>query len=201
MVPVKFARMFPKAAVGIALGSGLACTNPSPPPAQPPELAVRISMFYASPPNPPLGEKTLVCYGVEHATEVRLEPPIEQVWPTVSRCFDFVPKKPSTLKLTASGKNQSVTQALEISPGAPRVHIIEVSINALEVKRGERVTVCHKTRNAKSVDIRPGTWIPTGRSLTFGCVSDQPQQDTTYVVTATGADGDTDTERVTARVK
>src|SRR5882724_7153394 len=121
MVAVKFRRMFRAGAAGVLL-CGAGC-GPAPlPPAQPPELAVRITMFYASPPNPPLGEKTLVCYGVENATEVRLEPPVEQVWPTVSRCFDFVPRKASTLKLTATGKNQSVTQSLEISPGAPRVH-------------------------------------------------------------------------------
>jgi hypothetical protein len=178
-----------------------ACSSSAPPPSAPPVLGVRIINFYASPPNPPHGEKTLVCYGVENATEVRLDPPVEQVWPAVSRCFNFVTDKPAVLKLTASGKNQSVTQSLEISPGAPLPHIIEVSINALEVARGEKVTVCYKAKNAVSVDIRPGTWIPAAHTPTFGCVWHQPEQATTYVVTATGAGGDTDTERVTARVK
>ncbi len=177
-----------------------ACSK-SPPPAEPPAVTVRITQFYAAPPSPPLGQKTLVCYGVENATEVRLDPPIEHVWPAVSRCFNFVPDKPATLKLTASGRNQSVTQSLEISPGAPLAHIIEVSINALEVKRGEKVVVCYKAKNAVSIDIRPGAWIPAARNLAFGCVTDQPKQTTTYVVTATGSTGDVDTERVTARVK
>jgi hypothetical protein len=167
-------------------------------PASPP---VKITAFYASPPNPPLGEKTLVCYGVENASEVALDPPVEKVWPAISRCFDFTTSKPVKLKLTANGGNGSVTQALDIAPGAPRVQIVEVSINSVEVKRGEPVMVCVKAKNAAKLEIAPGEWRPEGRSQGFGCIEHHPISTTTYVVTATGVDGAVDTERVTARVK
>jgi hypothetical protein len=60
--------------------------------------------------------------------------------------------------------------------------------------------VCYKATNAVVVTINPGVCIEPHRP-DLGCVSDQPQRSTTYVVTATGARGDTDSERVTARVK
>jgi hypothetical protein len=50
------------------------------------------------------------------------------------------------------------------------------------------------------VTVKPGVWIEPHRP-DLGCVSDQPKRSTTYVVTATGARGETDSERVTARVK
>jgi hypothetical protein len=113
-----------------------ACSKPLPPrtdaPKAPTPEPVKITQFYA-PPNPPSGEKMLICYGVENAKEVRLDPPVETVFPAMARCFEYTPKKAVTLKLTAIGENSSVTQSLEVRPGAPRVHIIEVSINSLTV--------------------------------------------------------------------
>jgi len=161
---------------------------------------VRITQFYAAPANPPKGEKTLVCYGVENATEVQLDPAVEKVWPSISRCFDLVPAKEMTLTLTATRGAERVSQSTTIRPGAPAVKIIEVSINRIDVARGQTVTVCYKTKNAKTVTIEPGSWIEP-HSPEAGCVAHHPQQTTTYTVTATGPGGDTDVEHVTARVK
>ena len=41
----------------------------------------RILQFYARDAVLPLGEKTLLCYGVEGAKTVRLKPAIDSVWP------------------------------------------------------------------------------------------------------------------------
>ena len=142
----------------------------------------------------------MLCYGVDNASVVRLEPPVEKVWPSMSRCFPITPVKPVTYTLTAERGDQRVSQTLTVTPGPPPVKIVEVSINKLEVARGEAVTVCYKVKNAVAVTIRPGVWInPHGPDV--GCIRDQPKQTTTYVVTATGAGDVTDTERVTARVK
>jgi hypothetical protein len=80
------------------------------------------------------------------------------------------------------------------------VKIIEVSINKLDFARGETATVCYKVKNASTVTIRPGIWV-NPHDARLGCIHDQPKQTTTYVVTATGVDGNTDTEKVTAKVK
>jgi hypothetical protein len=160
---------------------------------------VRITQFYVAPPNPPRGEKAMLCYGVDNASSVRLEPDIERLWPAMSRCFQIVPTKPVTYTLIAERGAEHVSQSLTVNPGAPPVRIIEVSINKLQVKPEELVMVCYKVKNAASVTIQPGVWV--SRDAGFGCVQDRPKRTTTYLVTATGADGATDTERVTAQVK
>jgi hypothetical protein len=160
---------------------------------------VRITMFYASPAQPPEDEKTLLCYGVENATAVRLEPPVDRVWPTSTRCLE-IPTRAATYTLTAERGSDRVSQSVTVTPVPPKVKLVEVSINKLEFAPGEKATVCYKARNAVGVAIKPGVWIEPHRP-DLGCVSDQPQHSTTYVVTATGVRGETDSERVTARVK
>ena len=161
---------------------------------------VRITQFYASPPNPPKGEKSLVCYGVENATDVRLDPPVERVWPSPSHCFDFTPLKETVLTLTAARGPEQAMQTITLNPGPPEAKLLQVSINKVEASAGDEITVCFKARNATRVALRPGK--PYGpQSPEQGCVQDKPQRTTTYVVTATGAAGDIDTERVTVKVK
>jgi hypothetical protein len=159
---------------------------------------VLITMFYASPANPSSDEKTSLCYGVENATEVRLDPAVESVWPSISRCFE-IPAKAQTYTLTAVRSGERVSQSVTVRPGAPLVKIIEVSINKLDFASGEQATVCYKVKNAVDVTIQPGAWIEPHRP-DLGCIQDRPHHTTTYTVTATGAGGDTDSERVTARV-
>ena len=161
---------------------------------------VRITQFYASPANPPRGEKTLLCYGVENATEVRLDPPVERVWPAMARCFEIDSAKEATYKLTAARGAESVSQSVTVKPGPPAVKIIEVSINKLQFAPGEPATVCYKAKNAVKTAIEPGTWIDP-HTLAFGCIADHPRRTTTYTVTVTGVAGDTDSEHVTAKVR
>ena len=180
--------------------SGPAGSQPRQNAPTPAAAPAKITQFYAQPAHPHKGEKTLLCYGVEDATEVRIDPPVEKLWPALSRCFDVPSEKTVTYTLTASGAGGSARQSLAVAVAPPAAHIIEVSINKLDFAPGETVTVCYKAKSAKNVSIRPGTWIEP-HTLENGCISDRLQQNTTYVVTATGAGGDTDVERVTARVK
>ncbi|MBZ5604815.1 MAG: hypothetical protein LAO79_21165 [Acidobacteriia bacterium] len=161
---------------------------------------VRITQFYASPRNPPQVEKTLVCYGVANAREVRLDPPVERLWPSIARCFDFVPAQETKFTLIAANGNAQVTQSIDIVPGPPAVKLIEVSINKIEAEPGEQITVCYKAKNAVDVEVRPGRWL-NPHTMDLGCVSDRPQKNTTYVVRVTGAGGDLDTEKVTVKIK
>src|SRR5689334_21678826 len=96
---------------------------------KPSKAPVRITQFYASPPNPPQGEKALVCYGVENATQVRLEPPVERLWPTAARCFDFTPSENTRLTLIASRGPDQASQTIALQPGPPQVKLLQVSIN------------------------------------------------------------------------
>jgi hypothetical protein len=163
------------------------------------QAAPRITMFYASPAQPSPDEKTLLCYGVENASEVHLDPPVDRLWPTVSRCLE-VPTRAATYTLTAQRGSDRVSQSVTITPLPPKAKLLEVSINKLEFAPGEQATVCYKAKNASRVTVKPGSWIEPHRP-DLGCVWDRPQHSTTYVVTATGSHGDTDSERVTASVK
>lgn len=162
--------------------------------------AVRITQFYAEP-VVAKGEKANLCYGVENAKSVKLDPPVEKVWPAMARCFPVDPSKASRYTLTAEdASGRSVSQFVEIRVGPPRPRIIEISVNKTEVKPGELVALCYKAANATSVDAGPGKWV-SSHTNDQGCLSDQPQKTTTYHVKITGGSGQTDAEQVTVVVR
>src|SRR5690348_137084 len=67
-------------------------------PAKPP---VAITQFYPTVARIGRGEQVELCYGVDNATKVTLEPPIEKVWPAQARCFAIRPASTATYTLTA----------------------------------------------------------------------------------------------------
>lgn len=161
--------------------------------------SVRITQFYVTEPKLPKGEKTKLCYGVENAKSVRLSPAVESVWPSLSRCFEIAPVQNTTYSLTATdGQGRMVSQqtAVEITP--PRPKIDYVSVSALTVKRGQKVIICYRVKNADS-DAGPGKFITT-RSPEHACLVDFPVKSTAYAVTARGPGG-VDSERVQVTVR
>ncbi len=62
------------------------------------------------------GEHTELCYGVENATKVTLDPPSpEPLKPTYRNCLDIAPKATTTYKITASNeKGQSKSESLTV---------------------------------------------------------------------------------------
>src|ERR1039458_4415091 len=71
-------------------------------PAAPPEGA-RITQFYSTLAQVGRGETALVCYGVENATAVWLEPPRHELSAAQARCVEVSPTAETTYKLTAQG--------------------------------------------------------------------------------------------------
>ena len=165
--------------------------------------AVKIAEFYATATRIGRGERSLLCYGVENAKALKLEPAAADVWPALSRCFEVRPAATTRYTLTATGADgQTVSRSATIEVGAPKPagpHIIEVTVNKLEIAKGEPVVVCYTARNAASVTITPGK--AGARTAERGCVTDNPAVTTTYQVTATGAGGQQDSERVTVKVR
>jgi hypothetical protein len=68
------------------------------------------------------GEHATICYGVNAAEHVRIDPPVEQLQPAFSRCFQVAPLRDTDYKLTAEDRTgHSVTQSLTIKVlSAPR---------------------------------------------------------------------------------
>jgi hypothetical protein len=77
---------------------------------------VKIVQFYSGNGAILQGGKAQLCYGVVNAKEVRLDPPVEKVWPSLSRCFDVAPAKTTHYTLTAEGADHKmVTASLDIT--------------------------------------------------------------------------------------
>ncbi len=77
---------------------------------------VKIVQFYSGNGAIEKGGTTQLCYGVVNAKELRLDPPVEKVWPSLSRCFDVTPLKTTHYTLTAEGADhKAVSASLDIT--------------------------------------------------------------------------------------
>lgn len=162
---------------------------------------VRITQFYSPTPTVPKGEKGKLCYGVENARSVRLEPPEADVSPSFTRCVEVDPKTDTKYTLIAEGSDGSVeNQTVEVRRGGVRTGIKEIWVNSVSVRAGEKVQVCVTAPGAVVFEGSPGQ-IMAGRPASKGCLEDRPRQTTTYHVAVTGSGGDSDEGEVTVKVK
>lgn len=60
-----------------------------------------VIVFYATPATIRRGAKSQLCYGVSNAQTVRIEPPVENVWPSFSRCVEVSPENDTVYRLIA----------------------------------------------------------------------------------------------------
>ena len=61
------------------------------------------------------GESTQLCYGVENAKTVKIDPPIEQAKPTYYHCVEITPKTTTTYTITAQdAKGNSKSESLTV---------------------------------------------------------------------------------------
>jgi len=75
-------------------------------------LGLKIVTFYAV--RVP-GHSMNLCYGLTGAKTVRIEPPVEGVWPALTRCVQVAPTKDTEYRLTAEdGAGHSVTQSVTV---------------------------------------------------------------------------------------
>ncbi len=76
---------------------------------------LKILSFYANPPAIRRGGHSSLCYGVNEAEHVRIDPPVEQLSPSLSRCFAVSPSHDTDYKLTAEDRvGHAVTQSLTV---------------------------------------------------------------------------------------
>ncbi len=82
--------------------------------------SVRIIQFYTPTREIAPGEKAILCYSVVNATTVRLDPPVERLWPAISRCFEVTPATTTRYTLTAEGADHAtVSQSIQIATRPP----------------------------------------------------------------------------------
>jgi hypothetical protein len=76
---------------------------------------LKVLMFYANPPNIRAGGKGLLCYGVANAESVTIDPVVEGVSPSLSRCVEVRPARDTTYTLLATGRSgQQASQSLKV---------------------------------------------------------------------------------------
>src|SRR5579872_356355 len=66
-------------------------------------LPVRITQFYASVGSLTVGQKALLCYGVENAKSVKISPTLQGVYPALSRCVEILPEHTTHYMIMAEG--------------------------------------------------------------------------------------------------
>ena len=76
---------------------------------------LKILDFYATPGAIRRGGHASICYGVNAAERVRIEPPVEQLHPAVSHCIEVSPLRDTDYKLIAEDHaGHAVTERLTI---------------------------------------------------------------------------------------
>jgi hypothetical protein len=186
------------------------CSSQPPPPEQAaaPPKEVKIVHFYAGSPQVERGQAGLLCYGVEGATSVRLDPPVEQLAPSPNRCIQVKPERETTYTLTAAGADgKTATQTVTVgvvaartkppAEGGPGRMISTFVAAATETAAGQPVTICYEVNGADSVKLEPS---PQTAKPGKQCVGVTPQKTTTYTLSATRG-GRTEVADLTIRVK
>ncbi len=129
------------------------------PAAVPPELdtgEVRILNFYA-PRIPERGRPFTLCYGVVNAVRVEMDPPLAELFPSISRCVQVTLQRDTRATLTAYGKDgRAVRVQIDLPVREPPPEILFVEISSREVRRGGRFTLCYGVRDAARVRVEPG---------------------------------------------
>jgi hypothetical protein len=186
----------------VLLAALIACSKSAAPSSRPAEspAPVRVTQFYASPPKISKGGRTLLCYGVDGAESVRLEPSAHKIAPSVSRCVEESPLKTTAFTLIAQGKSgASARSEVTVTVGPPAAKIQHVEVSSLETLPGEPVSICAFVENAEEISISPKT-SSTG-TKNRACFAAFPKETTTYTVKARGLGGDTDFESITVKVR
>jgi hypothetical protein len=153
---------------------------------------VKILNFYARDPAALEDSGTLLCYSVINAKSVRIEPAVEGVWPSLSRCVAIAPEKDTRYTLTAEGDNGRAVTASFLLPVRPdpekQVKISKFKVEGRDTVEGRaRYTLSFWVENAEEVSFDPPLLSPS--RLRFGRVSVSPIKPTTYTLTATDKRG------------
>jgi hypothetical protein len=185
--------------------------SPKPEPATRQEKPVlppaKIVQFYASSGEVAKGEPVTVCYGVENAKSVRVEPPVEELKPAITRCFQVTPARDTAYTLIAEGYDgESVSESFTIkvgggasSSGLEQQMIRLFAASAAEIAAGQTATLCYSVEDTTSVTIEPDVQHETPPRSRCFLVS--PSKTTTYNLTATGPGGKKERAKVTVTVR
>jgi hypothetical protein len=159
---------------------------------------LKITHLYAREGEIVEGEQGLICYGVRDAEKVWLNPPVENVGPTLTRCFFVEPRQDTSYTLTAedgAGRRVSESIHLRVRPAPPEIRMLA---SEKEIQKGDAATVCYGVEHARTVRVEP---IGLPGAPTKACVRFYPAASMTFTLVATGDAGRTDRRKFRIVVK
>ena len=83
--------------------------------------------------------------------------------------------------------------------GGNKVTVLNLSASRGTISRGETAQLCYGVSNAKTVRIDPPPVGDVWPSM-YRCIDVSPRSDTTYTITATDSQGQSDTKSINVRV-
>jgi hypothetical protein len=166
--------------------------------------ALRILNFYARDGNMTEGESTLLCYGVVNARAVRIEPPVEGVYPAISRCISIAPEGETRYRLVAEGRDGQTAEASFVLPVRPDYasfpRITAFRIAGQQAQNGRPVySLYFGAQNAEDISIDPPVFGTLHRAA-YGRFFVSPDRTTTYTLTVTGKKGRRSQRQLTIEV-
>jgi hypothetical protein len=167
--------------------------------------AVKILQFYSREGSLTEGEDSVLCYGVVNAKTLRIDPPVDGVFPALSRCVSVAPEHDTRYTLTAEGSDGRMVSesfVLEVRPDVSLLPKI-TSFGVIDRKRDYRgrmvFLLSFAVQNAELVEIDPPAF-PTLHGAPNGRFYVAPAKTTTYTLTVTGKRGHTAHKQLTLEV-
>lgn len=163
---------------------------------------VKILQFYAREGTVTEGGKTVICYGVVNAESVRIDPPVEEISPSINRCVAVAPQRNTQYTLIAQGRDGSMvsqTFRLGVTPDAdslPQVTSFEVAGKTNDYLGNPVYLLSFAARNPVEVSIDPPAF-PVLHGAPVGRFYVAPRKTTTYTLTVTGKFGHRDQRQLT----
>jgi hypothetical protein len=164
----------------------------------------KIKHFYGNATVVPKGQSLTICYGTEDVDSLKMEPYDDDLRPSFNRCVAHTPVKDTTYTLTAKGPGGVTTATFSVRVGPAAVKPREMIQNFQSLGGGKPagapVQLCYSTEGATAVSVRPAVpdQLGVGKNQ---CFVVKPLRTTTYVMTATAADGAVDRMQVTVPVQ
>ncbi|MGH9723000.1 MAG: hypothetical protein ACRD8O_22545, partial [Bryobacteraceae bacterium] len=163
----------------------------------------RILQFYAAPGVIAKGESASLCYGTENVRAVRIEPEVEKLNPSLSRCFPVSPSSNTEYTLFVTGNDGTgLRQTIRVTVTAaqtPAPKITAFTAMTTSIPPGSAVTVCFSANDADTMHLDPPVQ-ELGQAIR-GCFAVRPPQTTTYTLTAEAAGHPPDRKKLTITVK
>ena len=169
------------------------------PPPPPPVVPPKIASFSVDPSAIAANGQAQLCYEVENADSVRIEPNIGERKPASKECLSVTPGETLTYTLTAFAKDGTTTSqnvTLNVEPLPAQAEIVQFRVDRQDGPNDVRFRLCYEVRNATHAEIDNNVGsIVLNRP---NCQQVTPQQTTTYTLSATGPDGRTITRQAIA---